>query len=128
MYYRQVDLVEHERLVGETMMILSMQAISEGRGSLAVDRRGRIDSGAMADDVSPQRDIRAGDISPQNVQAFVPIVELIVIAAFEAGAAEAKRLDVVAERCPDYRWRDVCKIGNPIRGDDFAMQDRRAAQ
>ena len=72
-----------------------MQAIGEVPSDLAVRRAG-IDSGAMPDNVSPQCHIRAGDISPQHIQALVPIVELIVIIAFEACAAQAKCLDVVA--------------------------------
>ena len=128
MHDRQIQLVEHERFAGETMVIFFMQGIGEGRRSRSVSRRDRIESGAMTDDVSPQRHMRAGDISPQHVQALMPIVEFIVITAFEARAAEAKSLDIVAERRPNDRGRHVSNIRNTIGRADFATQGRPMAQ
>ena len=41
--------------------------------------------------------LRAREIAPQDVQALVPVIELLVVRALEARAPEAEHLQVVAE-------------------------------
>ena len=69
-------------------------------------------SGAAPNDMGPERDARTGDIAPQHVQPLVPVVELLVIAAFEADARQSKRLQLIAERVRQRSRRDVRRVGN----------------
>jgi len=75
----------------------------------------------MADGMCPKSHVRTGDIPPQHVQALVPIVELVVIAALKARAAEPKCLHVVAGSRPHDRGRNMSNIGNPFGGGDLAL-------
>jgi hypothetical protein len=67
---------------------------------------------AAANDVCPDRHIAAGDIAPQNVEPFVPDVDLLVVCALEARAAELHNLHVVTEARPDDVVRNVRSVRN----------------
>src|SRR5882757_2303535 len=58
----------------------------------------------------------------------MPVVQFAVIAAFEARASEAKRLDIVAVGVPDDRGRHVRSVGDSIGRRHFAAQGGRALQ
>jgi hypothetical protein len=74
--------------------------------------------------VHPQRNLGAGYISPQNIQSFVPGVELLVVGAFEACATQAKYLHVIAKHSLDEVPGDVRCVWNALRGNQLALQDR----
>jgi hypothetical protein len=45
----------------------------------------------------PQGNIGAGNVSPQDVEPFMPIIQLLVIGALKARAAQTEHLHVIAE-------------------------------
>src|SRR5258708_38306677 len=82
----------------------------------------------MGEGGSPKSRVRTGDIPPQHVQALVPVVELIVIAALKARAAEPECLHIVADSGPHDRGRHMSNIGNPFGGGDLALESGRVLQ
>jgi hypothetical protein len=67
---------------------------------------------AMANDMRPQNDALPGDVSPQNVESLVPVVELLIISCLKARAPESKGLNVVTLASLYDALRDVRGIGN----------------
>ena len=65
---------------------------------------------ATADDMHPQGDIRRGDVPPQHVQPFVPVVQHFVVGGLEACTVEAEHLDVVASLRPYDMRRELHAI------------------
>src|SRR5580698_911742 len=84
--------------------------------------------GATSNHLRPERHIRAADIAPQHIEALMPIVQFLIVAAFEARAPKLKHLQVVAERCPDNGRRHMSRIGDAIGGRELAAQGRCAVQ
>jgi hypothetical protein len=67
---------------------------------------------AMANHMRPQNDALPGDVSPQNVESLVPVVELLIISRLEARAPESEGLNVVTLAGFDDALRDMRGIGN----------------
>ena len=42
---------------------------------------------AMANDVRPQHHVFPSDVAPQDIESFMPVIELLVIGRLKTGAA-----------------------------------------
>jgi len=76
--------------------------------------------------VRPERDVRAREVPPQDIQALVPGVQLLVVGALEARTAEPKRLDVVAEVSSDDFLGDVRRVGDVLGRRTLPTQCQRS--
>ena len=72
---RHVELVDVQRLADDPRPIAIIEVSREARRVLAV----RIGGVAPADHVRPDRDGRSGEVSPEVVQALVPVIDRRVI-------------------------------------------------
>ena len=101
----QIELVHHQRLAAPG-------ARGTARRSAAANPRSPVQSTLQRAsrrriDVRPERNVRAGEVAPQDIQALVPVIELLIVRALEARTAQAKHLQVVAEHVVRPRARDM---------------------
>ena len=87
-----------------------------------------VQGNGSADEVRPQRNPRTRDIPPEHVEARVPIVELGIVACFEARAADPQGLHVVAELGANDGRRHMRAVRNTLRGAELAAQRPFASQ
>ncbi len=115
---RQVELIDHQPLPRHLLPIALFDLTSETR-----DRPARgITELAASHHMGPQRQVGRGDVAQQDVESFMPVVDVLVVRALEADAAQAQRLDIV----PGARSRnvriDMGGQGNHRGGAEFALQ------
>src|ERR1700733_5330629 len=79
---------------------------------------------AAADDVRPQGDLGACNVSPKNVQALVPGVERLIVRAFEARPTDVKDLNVIAEGGLHDMRRHVCGVRDALSSEELAPKRR----
>ena len=108
---RQIEVIDHQGLGRELREILGEEPIRKpARHTL--DREGRLPA---ANEVHPERDVRAGDVSPEHVEAFVPVVEHLIVGAFKARARKLEGEHVVACVRADQLRGDVRRVRNSMR-------------
>src|SRR5207302_743988 len=116
--HREIDVVDHQRFGGEPLAISRGEDVDESASGGGGDR------GALgtADHMRPQRDVGTGEVAPQHVQPLVPAVQLLIVGALEAGAAETEGLQVVSGAGPDHAGRHVGGVGNVLGGRVLPLQ------
>ncbi len=67
-----------------------------------------------ADHMHPERELRTGDVAPEDIQPLVPAVERVIIGALKARTPQPKDLDVVPECGANNVRADVRGVGNAL--------------
>jgi len=127
MQQREVDLIDHQCFIRNTALVLRVEPVFE----LAVLKCAATgwrtkgdESGAAANHLSPNCNVRTGDVPPQHVQPLVPVIELCIVVAFECRASKPQYLKVVAKRRPHCVRSNMGGIRYAIGGHQLSPQSR----
>src|SRR6266404_7986822 len=88
----EIELVHHQRLCRQTSLVALCQTVGKARPPCRTDARNI----PPPDEMRPERYVGARNVSPGDVQSLVPVVQRLVIRAFEARPTQPERLHVVA--------------------------------
>src|SRR6185437_16913820 len=77
---REIELIDHERLVRQSLAVLRSERTRE-----AAPARRRIDGYVSpAHDVRPECNLRACDVPPEDIEPLVPLVDGLIISRLPA--------------------------------------------
>jgi hypothetical protein len=74
--------------------------------------------------MDPERDVWARDVSPGDIQAFMPVVELIVVSGLETGASKSERLNEVSRNSLEHAFCGM-RGKRDVRRDRLLTADSR---
>ena len=66
---------------------------------------------ATSNEMRPKGHVGACNVSPGDVQPFVPVVERLIVRALEAGTADLERLHVIPGPGAHHLTGDVSRVG-----------------
>src|SRR5450631_3528696 len=78
-----IEFIDHEDFGRESREVLSLNISGEARCMFVTKPHGI----TVPNDVSPQYDALPRDVSPQNVETLVPVIELLIIRRLKARSA-----------------------------------------
>ena len=96
--HRQIQLVDHQRLARQPRAVLRAASAA---AKPAARRVARLRERSRRRMTWVHSATWARDVAPQHIQPLVPVVELLIVRALEARAAEPKHLHVVTACGPD---------------------------
>src|SRR5690606_13847314 len=91
---RQVELIRHERLVGQSIVVGALESVREVPLFLSFRSSRAIDLLSSPNGVEPYGDLRARNVSPGEVQTVMPLVQALIVSALKACAVNLERLYV----------------------------------